>query len=84
MEEDKNMLRFVAMVGVVVAVASVCPAAPWISTFDTDADGVVDIFNNNPGKAMIGPVTSGRLQIESWDNTTGIRVSRNLSRFLSS
>jgi hypothetical protein len=42
----------------------------WESTFDTTADGVVDIFDNDAGKAMIGPVTAGRLQITSWDNST--------------
>jgi hypothetical protein len=42
----------------------------WESTFDTTADGVVDIADNNFGKVMIGPVMDGRLQITAWDNTT--------------
>jgi hypothetical protein len=42
----------------------------WESTFDSTADGVVDIADNDFGKDMIGPVTNGRLQITAWDNTT--------------
>ena len=41
-----------------------------MSNFDSTADGVVDIVNGDSGKAMIGPVANGRLQITSWDNTT--------------
>ncbi len=45
-------------------------AEVWTSTFEADADGVVDVFDNNLGKVMIGPVVGGRLQIEAWDNST--------------
>jgi PEP-CTERM motif len=42
-------------------------AIVWQSTFDTTADGVVDVIDGNLGKAMIGPVTAGRLQITTED-----------------
>lgn len=65
-----NMIRVSAFL-LGSALAGSCFAAPvWESTFDATADGVVDIFDNNSGKAMIGPVSGGRLQIEAWDNTT--------------
>ncbi len=45
-------------------------ALVWESTFDSSADGVVDLYDNNTGKVMIGPAVGGNLQIESWDNST--------------
>jgi hypothetical protein len=49
-------------------------AKVWESTFDTTADGVVDIIGGPefgvPAKEMIGSVTDGKLQITAWDNTT--------------
>ena len=45
-------------------------ALVWESTFDSSADGVVDIFNNNTGKVMIGTASGGRLPITTWDNST--------------
>jgi hypothetical protein len=42
----------------------------WESTFDSTADGVVDLFNNDLGKVMIGPAAGGNLQITAWDNST--------------
>jgi hypothetical protein len=39
----------------------------WQSTFDSTADGVVDIAANEDNKVMIGPVTNGRLQITTED-----------------
>jgi hypothetical protein len=48
-----------------------CAELVWESTFDTTADGVVDIvdgtFDPEPLKDMIGPVSNGRLQITTWD-----------------
>jgi len=41
----------------------------WESTFDTDADGVVDVVNGNPDKALVGPVSGGRLQINTVDKS---------------
>jgi hypothetical protein len=40
----------------------------WQSTFDSDADGVEEVYDNNTGKEMIGPAVGGNLQIESWDS----------------
>ena len=69
------------LVGTVLA--GTCFAAPvWESTFDATADGVVDIFDNNAGKAMIGPVSGGRLQIEAWDNTTNAYTPDKAGRAL--
>ena len=45
-------------------------ARVWRVEFNSGAEGVVDLFNNNSGKTMIGPVSGGRLQIEAWDNST--------------
>lgn len=42
----------------------------WKLTFDATQQCVTDLYNGNSGKAMIGPVSGGRLQITSWDNTT--------------
>ncbi len=42
----------------------------WTATFDADADGVVDLYNSNSGKTMLGPVVDGRLQVTVWDNLT--------------
>lgn len=69
------------MVGLVGA--GPCFAAPvWESTFDASADGVVDIFDNNAGKSMIGPAAGGRLQIEAWDNTTNAYTPDKAGRAL--
>jgi hypothetical protein len=54
----------------------------WEATFDTSADGVVDIADNNFGKVMIGPVTNGRLQIEAWDNSTDQYTPDKVGRVL--
>jgi len=40
----------------------------WESTFDSTADGVVDMFDGNSNKVMIGPASGGRLQITTQDN----------------
>ena len=53
-----------------LAASSAQAAQVWQSTFDTDADGVVDIRDNNSVKQMIGPVTNGRLQITTMDAGT--------------
>jgi hypothetical protein len=42
----------------------------WTATFDADADGVVDLYNSNSGKVMLGPVVDGRLPVTVWDNLT--------------
>jgi hypothetical protein len=65
------MKTFALTLGIVLcAVAGARGAEVWTATFDADADGVVDIFDANLGKVMIGPAVGGRLQIEAWDNTT--------------
>jgi hypothetical protein len=63
-------LWLVGTVGWLAAAAGASGATIWQSTFDAGPDGVVDVFNNNSGKQMIGPVTSGRLQITTQDNGT--------------
>ena len=55
-----KMWRSSMPVGVVLAACGpVLAAEIWKSTFDTDADGVVDIYDNNPAKQMIGPAAGG-------------------------
>src|SRR5712671_1495117 len=72
----KNLYRLLAHLPGLLTVMclSFVPSAQaiqvWQSTFDSTADGVVDIADNDFGKDMIGPVTNGRLQITAWDNTT--------------
>ena len=39
------------------------PSPVWLSTFDTDADGVEDVYDGNPIKDMIGANTGGRQNI---------------------
>jgi hypothetical protein len=57
------------MVGTLIA--GTCFAAPvWESTFDASADGVVDIFDNNLGKVMIGANNGGTQTITASDNLT--------------
>lgn len=61
--------RILLSCAAVVFGASTVLAAPvWESTFDSTADGVVDIFDGNNEKAMIGSVSGGRLQITGQDN----------------
>ncbi|MCC7352073.1 MAG: PEP-CTERM sorting domain-containing protein [Phycisphaerales bacterium] len=55
------------VLGLVASAAVGQAAQVWESTFDSTADGVVDIFTGNANKAMIGPVTSGELQITTQD-----------------
>jgi PEP-CTERM motif len=67
--------------GIALAVADPARAAKvWESTFDSSADGVVDIYNNNTGKVMIGPASGGRLQIEAWDNGTNAYTPDKVGR----
>lgn len=71
-EEGTAMItrRLLALWAAAALLPAVYGGLIWQSTFDSGPDGVVDIFDNNPGKAMIGPASGGRLQIEVWDNTT--------------
>jgi PEP-CTERM motif len=64
------MLRStVFLFGVLGACASSMAAVPvWESTFDTTADGVVDLFDNNSGKVMIGSNNGGTQTISTQDN----------------
>lgn len=62
-----------------LAVAALLPPASggfgaelWRSTFDAGADGVVDIYDQVTAKTILGPVTSGRLQVTAWDNSTNM------------
>jgi hypothetical protein len=65
------MVRHILLLGCCAAIGFNARAAlVWQSTFDSTADGVVDIFDNDSGKAMIGSNSGGRQQIVSWDNTT--------------
>jgi hypothetical protein len=41
----------------------------WRADFDSSADGVVDVFDNNAAKVMIGPAAGGSLQINAADRT---------------
>jgi hypothetical protein len=43
------------------------PLVPWVSTFDADADGVVEIIDQNPDKEILGTVADGRLPVHLWD-----------------
>lgn len=65
-------LKWFCLVGglMLSAVSPVSAAQIWESTFDSSADGVVDVFNNNAGKDMIGTAAGGRLPITVWDNST--------------
>jgi hypothetical protein len=66
-------------------VASQASAAlVWQSTFDSSADGVIDLYNNNAGKVMIGPAAGGNLQIEAWDNSTNAYTPDKAGRPLGS
>src|SRR5207253_8531987 len=47
-----------------------------VSNFNTDADGVVDIFDNNPAKSMIGSASGGFLQITTDDAATGSTIDK--------
>jgi hypothetical protein len=64
------MLRSaVFFIGALGAGASYLAAAPvWESTFDTTADGVVDILDGNSGKVMIGSNNVGTQTITTQDN----------------
>jgi hypothetical protein len=42
----------------------------WQADFNSGADGVVDLFDQNSAKALIGPVSGGKLQITQMDNVT--------------
>ncbi|MCC6421865.1 MAG: PEP-CTERM sorting domain-containing protein [Phycisphaerales bacterium] len=53
---------------VLVGTSSVLAAPVWQSTFDSNADGVVDIYTGNAEKVMIGSVSSGKLEITTQDN----------------
>ena len=65
------MSRLLATGMFLVVVASICPASEvWRSNFDSSADGVVDIWNQNSAKATIGPAAGGKLQITNMDNST--------------
>lgn len=62
-------LQVLSWVAGLAASAAIGQAAQvWESTFDSNADGVVDIFDGNNEKVMIGSVTSGALKITTQDN----------------
>ncbi|MEP0842819.1 MAG: PEP-CTERM sorting domain-containing protein [Phycisphaerae bacterium] len=62
------MSRYLLMGAALAVCASTGLAAEvWKANFDSDADGVVDIYDNNPNKAMIGPASGGKLEIVSHD-----------------
>lgn len=67
--------RLRRLVGVLLSVGCFL-AAPgragevWHATFTTGADGVVDVFDNNSGKVMLGSAGAGVLPVEVWDNAT--------------
>jgi hypothetical protein len=66
------MLRLVTTLGIVVAMVSVSLGAEvWRSDFTSGPDGVADVYNNDPGKVMIGTASGGRLPITVWDNSAG-------------
>jgi len=59
-------------IGIVAMSLIVTPthaALVWQSTFDGDADGVVNVVDGNPDKALIGPAVNGYLQINTADKT---------------
>lgn len=78
------MKRFSLIVGILCLPVTAFSAQVWQSTFDASADGVVDIFNNNSGKVMIGPAAGGRLQITSSDNSTNAYTPDKAGRPLGS
>ena len=81
----KWVLRCCAAAGIWATANGWASAAKiWESTFDTTADGVVDILDNDTGKATIGPVTAGRLQITDWDNSTNAYTPDKAGRPLGS
>jgi hypothetical protein len=43
------------------------PPTPWVATFDVDADGVIEIIDQNPDKEILGTVADGRLPVRLWD-----------------
>lgn len=55
-------------------------AQVWQSTFDSSADGVVDVIDGNLGKVAIGPVTSGRLQITTEDKAGAFNDNDRVGR----
>src|SRR5438552_19125710 len=71
--------------GVVLLTAACAQAGQvWQSTFDSSADGVVDIYNNDSLKVMIGPASGGRLQITTADNGTNAYTPDKAGRPLGS
>lgn len=72
------MWRMIAVAGIVLAAGGSAPAAEvWKSTFDTDADGVVDVYDNNPAKTMIGSASGGKLEIHSQDSASFAETDRS-------
>ncbi len=68
-------------IGVAVSIALLlCSAATaaevWKSTFDTDADGVVDVFDNNPANVVIGTASGGKLPISVQDSAGYAQTDR--------
>lgn len=65
-------MRQIQVCGMVVGLAASAAMAQaslvWQSTFDSNADGVANIYTGNGNEVMIGPVTAGHLQITTQDN----------------
>lgn len=71
------MLRWITSFAVAAMMSAPALAVEvWKSTFDTDADGVVDIYDSNPSKVMIGANTGGKLTITAEDSVSFAETDR--------
>lgn len=68
--------RYQLAAAVIVVLVSAASGQVWVSTFDSTADGVVDVFDNNPAKAMIGAASGGFLQVILSDSTGGDTIDK--------
>lgn len=65
----------------VMSCAGLAEAAQvWQSTFDVNADGVVDVRDRDSTKVMIGPVSGGRLQITTKDKLAAFNSNDRAGR----
>ena len=77
------MLRKLLIVGACILVpASAHAAQVWESTFDSNADGVVDMYDNNTAKVMIGTASGGSLPITAQDAGTSAYTPDKAGRSL--
>ncbi len=69
-------LTLTAALSLALASSDAPAALVWTATFDASPDGVVDVFDNNPGKVMVGGAAGGKLPITQWDVSTGNTIDK--------